>query len=317
MSNYFLSTSRRIKSTPFSSRNERAGVSTYTVYNRTLIPTVFKSLEEDYFHLMKNVQLWDVSCQKIIRISGKESKSFLKYLFCRNFNDIKQGKAYYSPIVNFKGGLLNDPVIFCIKDDCFWVSTADSDLFNWISAIAEIKSYQVNVSLPETYSIAVQGPKSKDLMFNIFGDEIKDLKFFNFKSITFNKESFFISRTGFSKQFGYEIIFTNPELGKKIWDLILNKGKNLDIRVGCPNMIERVENNLLSYGNEMTDQDNPFDCGLGKFCNLDTDYEFIGKSALLEQQKIGFNNSIYKVNFNLNELKNPKTFFELPVFYKG
>ena len=80
MSNHFLTTSSRIKSTPFTSRNEKAGVKKYTVYNRTLIPTIFKSLEEDYFHLTNNVQLWDVTCQKIIQIKYKIRGPFFSCL---------------------------------------------------------------------------------------------------------------------------------------------------------------------------------------------------------------------------------------------
>ena len=81
-------------------------------------------------------------------------------------------------------------------------------------------------------------------------------------------------------------------------------------------MIERVENNLLSYGNEMTNKDTPYDCGLGNFCNLDTDYEFIGKSSLLEQKKVGFKKDIYKNNFNLEIDDKPVFFSNLPVFNK-
>ena len=129
----------------------------------------------------------------------------------------------------------------------------------------------------------------KNLFQKIFGEEIKSLNILISKIFSFNKENLIISKTGFSKQSGYEILLTNPNNGILLWDLIIEKGKEFNIRVGCPNMIERVENNLLSYGNEMTNKDTPYDCGLGNFCNLDSDYEFIGKSALLKQKKkVGF-----------------------------
>ncbi len=316
MSNYFLSTSNRIKSTPFTSRNNSAGVKKYSVYNNTLIPTVFKSLKSDYFHLIKNVQLWDVCCQKVIEVKGSNALSLIQYLFCRDFSKIVSGRCYYAPIVNFEGGLLNDPVVFCIDDNHFLISLSDSDLFNWISAINYTKEFYSHVNETNILTIAVQGPKSEKLISKIFGNEIKFLKFFNFTNFSFNKESLIISKTGFSKQTGYEILFTNPNNGILLWDLIIEKGKEFNIRVGCPNMIERVENNLLSYGNEMTNKDNPFDCGLGNFCNLDTDYEFIGKSALLKQKKIGFEKDIYKIQFNYESEDKPVFFNDLPVFEK-
>ena len=315
MSNDFLiGTSNRIRSTPFTSRNEKADVKKYTVYNNTLLPTIFKSLQEDYYHLIENVQLWDVCAQRVIEVKGNKSLSLMQYLFCRDFSNISSGKAYYAPIVNFEGGLLNDPVVFCMADNHFLISLSDSDLFNWISAINHAKEFYSEVNESDILTIAVQGPKSEKLISKIFGEEIKFLKFFNFKTFSFNYENLIISKTGFSKQSGYEILLTNPNNGTLLWDLIIEKGKEFNIRVGCPNMIERVESNLLSYGNEMTNKNTPYDCGLGNFCNLDTDYNFIGKSALLKQRKIGFPKDIYKIHFDFNS-KNKQVFFNnLPVF---
>ena len=314
MSNDFFSTSNRIKSTPFTSRNNMAGVKKYSVYNNTLIPTVFKSLKSDYFHLIKHVQIWDVCCQKVIEVRGNNALSLMKYLFCRDFSKIVSGKSYYAPIVNFEGGLLNDPVVFCIDEDHFLISLSDSDLFNWVSAINHTKEFYADVNETDILTIAIQGPKSEKLISKIFGEEIKSLKYFNFKNFFFNKESLIISKTGFSKQSGYEILLTNPDNGISLWDFIVEKGKEFNIRVGCPNMIERVESNLLSYGNEMTYKNTPFDCGLGNFCNLDIDYNFIGKSALLKQKKVGFSKDIYKIHFDLKSDKKQVFFNNLSVF---
>ena len=317
MSNEFFSMSNRIKETPFTSRNNDAGVKKYTVYNNILLPTVFKSLKNDYHHLTKHVQLWDVCCQKIIEIKGKQSPSLIKYLFCRDLSNIVTGKAYYSPIVNFEGGILNDPVIFCLSENHFLISLSDSDLFNWISAINYTMNFKAEVFESDRITIAIQGPKSRQLMNKIFGQDIDQLKYFTFKNYFFNKDNVLVSKTGFSKQTGYEIIISNNETGITLWDLIIKEGKDLNVRVGCPNMIERVENCLLSYGNEMTNKNIPQDCGLGKFCNLDVDFDFVGKSALLRKRDKGFNKSIYQVRFDLNVFPRLSFINNLTVFNKG
>ncbi len=317
MSNDFLiSTSNRIKRTPFTSRNEKAGVKKYSVYNNTLLPTVFKSLKNDYFHLIKNVQLWDVCAQRVIEVKGRKSLSLMQHLFCRDFSTISPGKAYYAPIVNFEGGLLNDPVVFCIAMNHFLISLSDSDLFNWISAINNSKEFYSQVRETDILTIAIQGPKSENLTASIFGEKIKSLKNFNFIKIIFNKEEIIISKTGYSKQSGYEILLTNANNGRILWDLIIEKGKEFNIRVGCPNMIERVENNLLSYGNEMTNKDTPYDCGLESFCNLDKDNDFIGKYALLKHKQFGSKKNIYKIQFNLKSEDKSVFYNNLPVFKK-
>jgi len=81
-------------------------------------------------------------------------------------------------------------------------------------------------------------------------------------------------------------------------------------------MIERVENHLLSYGNEMTNKNFPQDCGLGKFCSLDVDFDFVGKTALLRQRDKGFNKSIYQVKFDLDIFPRPPFFNNLSVYNK-
>ena len=81
-------------------------------------------------------------------------------------------------------------------------------------------------------------------------------------------------------------------------------------------MIERVENNLLSYGNEMTNKDFPHDCGLGKYCNLDGNYDFIGKTALLKQKEVGFNKSMYQIQFDFEDKNKPVFYSNLPIFKK-
>ena len=82
-------------------------------------------------------------------------------------------------------------------------------------------------------------------------------------------------------------------------------------------MIERVESNLLSYGNEMTNKDLPHDCGLGKYCSLDVDNDFIGKSVLLKQREIGFKKSMFMVKFDFESPSKPPFFSNLPVSLKN
>ena len=189
MSNDFFTTSNRIKSTPFSSRNQKAGVKKYSIYNNTLIPTIFKSLKSDYLHLIKHVQLWDVCAQKVIEVKGNKALGIIKYLFCRDFTKVTPGRAYYAPIVNFEGGLLNDPVVFCINEEHFLISLSDSDLFNWASAINHTKEFFVEVNETDIITMAIQGPKSEQTMLKIFGEEIK---FENLRFSSYSKNSILV-----------------------------------------------------------------------------------------------------------------------------
>ena len=294
---YRLTPSRRIKSTPFTSRNELNGVKAYTVYNKTLLPTIFNSMIDDYYHLLEYVQLWDVSCQKIIQIKGPDAFHILSLISCRDLSRAEPGKCYYTPITNSKGGLLNDTLVLCIEKDCYWVSISDSDIYLWISGILTNLNLKVVVEPKNIATIAVQGPSSNALLRELAGYELDKLNFFNFDEFKIKNRNFFISRTGFSKQGGYEIYIQNFKHGKSLWDLIVQEGFKFNLKVGTVNLIERVESGLLSYGNDMTDNDTPLDCSLAKYCSLESDYNFIGKNALLRQKKNGPDRDIYKVFF--------------------
>ncbi len=295
---YKLTLSKRIKSTPFTSRNDLNGVKAYTVYNKILLPTIFENLLDDYYHLLEYVQLWDVSCQKIIQIKGPDAINLLSLISCRDLSVSEPGKCYYTPMTNERGGLLNDTLVFCLEKDYFWISLSDSDMFLWISAFLINSNLKVKVEDTDISTLALQGPNANALMRELTGNEIDKLNFFNFRNFKINNRNFLISRTGFSKQGGYEIYIQNSNHGTKLWDLIVQEGFKFNLKVGCVNLIERVESGLLSYGNDMTRKDTPYDCSLGKYCSLESNYDFIGKKALLSQRKRGPHKDIYKVFFD-------------------
>ena len=113
--------------------------------------------------------------------------------------------------------------------------------------------------------MTIQGPKSDDLMAKIFGDDIRALTFFRHGIYSFEGRQMHISRSGYSKQGGFEIYVEGTEYAMPLWNRMLAEGEALNIRIGCPNLIERVEGGLLSYGNDMRRENTPFEAGLGKF----------------------------------------------------
>jgi len=96
-----------------------------------------------------------------------------------------------------------------------------------------------------------------------------------------------IARSGWSHQGGFEIYLDGSQHGEALWDTLFEAGKDLDVRAGCPNLIERIEAGLLSYGNDMSIDDTPFESGLGKYCNLDTATGCLGHAALMQKQNPG------------------------------
>ncbi len=287
MADASLFPTRRLRGTPFTNRVQAAGVSGYTVYNHMLLPTVFKSLEEDYAHLKQFAQIWDVSAERQVQIEGPDAHRLACMISARDLRNAQPGRCYYAPITNQNGGLLNDPVALCIAPDKYWFSIADGDLLLWVAGLAQGLNLNVTVTEPDVSPLAIQGPMAEDLLVDVFGPEIRDIKFFRFTAFPFMGRILNIARSGWSKQGGFEIYLDDSTLGGTLWDAITAKGNAYNLRAGCPNLIERLESGLLGYGNDMTSENTPLEIGLDKYCALDNDAEFIGKQALLRQRDSG------------------------------
>lgn len=282
-----ISPSRRLRRTPFSSGVEAAGVSAYTVYNRMLLPTVFESVEADYRHLKEHVQVWDVAVERQVELRGPDAARLMQMLTPRDLRGMLPGRCFYIPIVDETGGMLNDPVAVKLAEDRWWISIADSDLLLWVKGIANGYRLDVLVDEPDVSPLAIQGPKADELAARIFGEGVRDIKFFRFGLFEFEGREMVVARSGYSKQGGFEIYVEGADIAMPLWDALFKAGEDLNVRAGCPNGIERIEAGLLSYGNDMTDDNTPHECGLGRFCDTQTAIGCIGRDALLRVAKEG------------------------------
>jgi dimethylsulfoniopropionate demethylase len=282
-----ISPSRRLRRTPFSDGVEAAGVKAYTVYNRMLLPTVFESVQADYRHLKDHVQVWDVAVERQVELRGPDAARLMQMLTPRDLRGMLPGQCYYVPIVDETGGMLNDPVAVKLTDDRWWISIADSDLLLWVKGVANGYRLDVLVDEPDISPLAIQGPKSDDLMARVFGESVRSIRFFRYGLYQFEGRDLVVARSGYSKQGGFEIYVEGSDIGMPLWNALFAAGEDLNVRAGCPNGIERVEAGLLSYGNDMTDDNTPHECGLGRFCDTQTAIGCIGRDALLRVAKEG------------------------------
>ena len=307
MKKYFIAKSRRLRGTPYSSRIEKQGVTAYTIYNHMLLPAGFGSLEDSYFHLKENVQVWDVAAERQVEISGKDSAKLVQLMTCRDLSKSKVGRCYYCPIIDDKAGLINDPVILKLDEERWWISIADSDVILFAKGLAIGKKFEVKIFEPNVDILAVQGPKSFELMEKIFGKKITEMKFFGFDYFEFAGAKHLIARSGWSKQGGYEIYVENTKSGLALYDKLFDVGKELNVKAGCPNLIERIESALLSYGNDMDNDDNPLECGLEKYVNLEANINFLGKEKLKEVKKKGITRKLMGVMIEAKEINMAKS----------
>ena len=136
MAGAYLTPSIRIRRTPFSSRVEQAGVKAYSVYNHMLLPQVFESIEEDYAHLKRAVQVWDVAAQRQVEVAGPDALRLVQMTTPRDITSMADDQCFYVPMVDDRGRMLNDPVAIKRDRDRYWLSLADTDMLYYCKGLA-------------------------------------------------------------------------------------------------------------------------------------------------------------------------------------
>ena len=161
MNKITIAKAKRLRATPYTSRIEKQGLTSYTTYNHMLLPAGFEdSLEESYYHLKEHVQIWDVAAERQVELSGEDSAKLVQLMTCRDLSNAKEGRCYYCPIIDDNAGLINDPVVLKINDNKWWLSIADSDVILFAKGLAIGNKFDVSIVEPNVDILAVQGPKS-------------------------------------------------------------------------------------------------------------------------------------------------------------
>lgn len=305
-----LSVSRRTRKTPFTSRVEALGVRAYTVYNNMLLATCFRSLEADYWHLCQHVQVWDVSCERQVQIKGPDAYKLVQLMTPRNLSKAQVDQCFYVPLCDQNGKMVNDPIAIHIEAETWWLSIADSDVLLWAKGLAAGLALDVEVFEPDIWPVAIQGPKADELMRRVFGEIVDAIRFFRYKHLDYKGHKFIVARSGWSKQGGFEVYVDDAELGCQLWDELFEKGRDLNVGPGCPNIIERIESGLLSFGNDMDFRHTPLQCGLKKYCHLDQDIDSLSIEALRQQDAQGVpSRLIGLMAVGLNDIPDNKTVY--------
>ena len=303
--------SRRIRKTPYEERVFENGVKAFTTYNHMPLASVYSSSQEDYDHLCEFVQIWDVACERQIEIVGPDALKLVELVTPRDVSKCKVGQCMYAILVDEFGNIINDPILIKLAEDRYWLSIADSGVLHWVKGIAFGRNLDVNIFEPDVSPLAIQGPRSYDLMAEIVGEHIRDLKYFWFTEVTIAGLNLKIAKSGWSGQGGYEIYLEDGSKGLELWDAIWQVGEKYNIRAGCPNLIDRIERGLLSYGSDMVYQDNPYECGLDRFFEDEKAAECMSSSALAKIRQQGVKNKMVYMYVRGEAADSPRDMYQV------
>lgn len=313
----------RIRKSPYFYSSRRHRPVSYSVYNHTYHPRLYGDPVEEYWELLNGVTLWDVGVERQVEITGPDAFDFTNMLVTRDLARCAVEQCKYCFLTTQEGGILNDPVLLRLDENHFWLSLADSDVLLWAKALAIGSPFNVNIREADVGPVQIQGPKSKDVLVELFGDRILELPYYFMTQAQLDGMDVVVSRTGYTAEVGYEIYLKNASRdADRLWNTVLEAGKPHGLKVIGPSHIRRIEGGILALGADMWIDTNPFEVGIGYawMVDLDGDADFIGKAALRRVKELGIRRKLVGVEIsgeNLGSYNDGAMIDFFPVFAEG
>ena len=309
MSNKNFGFGTQIRKSPYFDATVRWGATGFSVYNHMYIPRDFGSPEQNFWNLVNDAILCDVAVERQVEITGPDAYQFIQLLTPRDLSKLAIGQCKYVLIVNEQGGILNDPVLLRLGENHFWLSLSDSDILLWAQGVAVNAGFNVSIQEPDVSPLQLQGPKSGMIMEKLFGESIKDLKYYWLQELELEGIPLVVSRTGWSSELGYELYLRDSLKGDQLWELIMEAGKEFGLQPGHTSSIRRIEGGMLSYHADADIHTNPFEIGLDRLVALDSDINFIGKKALQKIHEEGVKRIQVGLEISGEAFQGPNTIF--------
>jgi len=270
----------RLRRSPFFAATQRHGATAYTVYNHMLFPICFADLEEEYWHLVNGVTLWDVAVERQVEITGPDALAFTSMLTPRDLTRCAVGQGKYVVITADDGGIINDPVLLRLGENHFWLALADSDALLWARGVALKSGLRVTIREPDVSPLQIQGPRAKEVVRTLFGEAALRLRYYYFLETALDDIPVVVTRTGWTGEVGYEIYLRDGSRGDELWERIMDAGRPHGIRPTGPSDIRRIEAGILNWGADMTMENNVYEVGLDYLVDDGKSSDYIGRAAL-------------------------------------
>jgi aminomethyltransferase len=279
----------QLKRTPLFPLYEKQGAKTID-FGGWDLPVQFSGILKEHEAVRSQAGLFDVSHMGEFTVKGEGSLAFLQQLLTNDIAKLEDGQALYSFMCYTDGGVVDDLLVYKLKDDDYMLvvnaSNIDKD-FEWLHKHVEAGVELTNVS-DEMSLIAIQGPLAERIMSKVCDAAVGTLGSYRFiQDVRIGEAVGLVSRTGYTGEDGFEI-YTDNESVAKVWELLLEAGADdglIAAGLGARDTL-RFEAKLPLYGQELSATITPIEAGLGFFVKLDKG-DFIGREVLNEQKLHG------------------------------
>ena len=258
------------------------------------MPVQFSGLIQEHKAVRERVGMFDISHMGVLRLEGANPKDALQRLLPSDLHRIGPGEACYSVLLNERGGIRDDLIVY----DCGAIDAergalvlvinaacADSDTA-WIREQMEPAGLTVTDIKKDGVLLALQGPEAMGLLQELSGEDLSGLPRFGHRMLKLKglSQPVFSARTGYTGEDGAELLL-NADDGQKLWQLLLDRGVT-PCGLGARDTL-RLEAAMHLYGQDMNDETNPFEAGLGWLVHLEMPVNFVGRQALEQAAESG------------------------------
>ena len=284
------------RKSPFFEATKRHGCRSWGLYNHMLLPTLYDDPVTEYWALVNDVTVWDVSVERCVEIRGPDAFELTNMLTCRDLTKVDVMQARYVLMTSHRGGIVNDPVLLRLAEDRFWLALADSDALLFAAGVAAGKGLDAEIFEADVAPMQIQGPRSRDVVLDLLGDAVADLRYYYCADGSIDGIPVVVSRTGWTGEVGYEIYLCDTSRGDALFDRVMQAGEPYGARVIAPSEARRIEAGIFNYGSDMRITDTPFHVtGLEKYVELDQAQGFIGREELSRLAESGVDRKLVGV----------------------
>ena len=260
------------------------------------MPLWYKGIIPEHLAVRNNVGIFDITHMGRALITGPEAERFLNYVSTNDVSSLTPLSAQYSTLCNEKGGIIDDFVVSRLEEEKFLMvynaSNREKD-FKWLTKHAEGFNVKVEDVSDNIAMFAVQGPKAQETLQKISTEDLSQIGRFKCGWTKLAETQTFVSRTGYTGEDGFEVFVwdtpvTNPEKAHKVWNAILEAGKEFQIEpcgLGARDTL-RLEAGMCLYGNDIDENTTPLEARISFVVKFNKE-SFIGKEALLRQKEEG------------------------------
>lgn len=275
------------------------------------MPVQYEGVTAEHETVRNGVGVFDVSHMGEFLLSGPNALALIQKVTSNDASVLTIGRAQYSCLPNAEGGIVDDLIVYKIKDEQYLLvvnaSNIDKD-WNWISQHNDLGVDMRNIS--DDYSLlAIQGPMAMEAMQPLTSIDLAAIKYYHFEVADFaGIENVIISATGYTGSGGFEIYAKNSEI-EQIWNKVFEAGAAYGIKpIGlAARDTLRLEMGFCLYGNDINDTTSPLEAGLGWITKFSKD--FVNSEALKQQKEAGVSRKL--VGFELTERGIPRHDYEI------